>query len=441
MFFWNSGTGSFRDIMNLFRNKSRGETGRIFSWIFFDFANTIYSFIVVTYYLPPLLEKATGSNFLMSFSNISSMLLAGFSAPVLGSLTDRSRAAKKWLIITTAVCCTACVGMGVLVKGAVSLSAVRVISIFLMFVIANYTYQVGLMFYNSFLPSLGTKDETGRISGLGVAFGYAGPLLVIWPAGKIALINPWLVFPFAGIGFLLFSLPMFLFVPEREPLVQERITGDVVKREFRKFLSLFRSAGENRNFLRVLVSNFFAIDAVNTAILFLTTYLVNAAWTSLAPDIRSMYIQKMMFWLIIFSIAMSFFIGWLCDRMGAKKGFLVAVLSMIIAVLLGVVFADAGRWLMVVVPPFAGAGLGGIWTSGRKMVADITPKGKEGEYYGLYGLVGKVSAIGTIFYALITWLLPLMGTGKVTAYKAAILFQCLPLLLSLFFVRKVRVNK
>ena len=414
---------------------------KISSWILYDFANTIYSFIVVTYYLPPLLEKSTGSNFLMSFSTIFSMILAGISAPVLGALTDRSRTAKKWLIFSTVICCVACSGIGFFIGEDLSFSLVRVMGIFFMFVLANYTYQIGLMFYNSFLPTLGSKDKLGKISGLGIAFGYGGPLFILPLAEKVASISTWLVFPFGGMAFLIFSLPMFFLVPEREPVINEAIDFSIIKQESKKFIGHFRNLKENRNLLMILLANFFAIDAVNTAIIFMTTYLKNAAWISLSDDVRSSHVMTMMFALIVSSMIMSFFIGWLCDKADSKKGFLVAVLCMISAVILGIALADTGKWLIIIVAPLGGTGLGGVWTAGRKMVADITPFGKEGEYFGLYGLVGKVSAFGTIMFAVVTWIIPIIGFSKPFAYKAAFLFQCVALLISIVFLRKVKLKQ
>ncbi|MBN1930424.1 MAG: MFS transporter [Desulfobacterales bacterium] len=418
----------------------KSQKSKIISWILYDFANTIYSFIVVTYYLPPLLEKATQSNFLMSFATIFSMIFAGVSAPILGALTDRTRAAKKWLIISTLLCCAACSGIGIVMRGSLSLTESRIIFIFFMLVIANYTYQVGLMFYNSFLPTLGEKKDLGKISGLGIALGYGGPLFILPLSERIADISPWLVFPFGGFAFFIFAVPMFIFIPERKPVIEEKINFSIIKEEMGEFFNHFRRTRENKNLLLVLCANFFAVDAINTAIIFMTTYLENAAWLSAADNIRSSWKMSMMFALIICSMGMSFFIGWLSDKTSSKMGFLVSVVSMIAAIVLGVLLADTGKWMIFIVSPLGGAGLGGIWTAGRKMMADITPHGKEGEYFGLYGMVVKISAFGTIIFAVMTWALPQFDFTKPASYKAAFLFQCAALILSLFFLKKVQVD-
>jgi len=113
---------------------------------------------------------------------------------------------------------------------------IYMLTIGLAFVIANFTYQLGLMFYNSFLPTLVPKNIQGKVSGLGIALGYAGVLAAFFPAKYIFHLNPLLVFPFGGLMFFLFSLPMFITVPERKPLIEEPITKDVIKKEIFTFI-------------------------------------------------------------------------------------------------------------------------------------------------------------------------------------------------------------
>ncbi len=412
------------------------------SWAMFDFANTIYSFIVVTMYLPPLLEKLTGSNFLMSFSNVCSMVVAGFTAPVLGALTDRSKCAKKWLIIVTVICCMFCSLIGVFISLTDSPGLGLCIVIGFSFVISNFTYQLGLMFYNSFLPTIVPSNMQGKVSGLGVALGYVGVLAVIFPAAAVSDISPWLVFPFGGLMFFLFALPMFITVPEREPVVEEKITRQVIKREISNFIHLLKKLKHNKNLLNCLLANFLAVDAVNTAILFFTTFLINAVFHELPVEpenLQGSATKYQMLALTVSSILMSFLFGWLADKAGSKKAFLLAALSMGAAAICGCLL-PMGWPFYITVTAFGGAGLAGVWTSGRKLLADITPPGKEGEYFGLYGLTNKSSALGTIIFAIITFSLPKMGFSEPTAYRAAFLFPIVTLALSLWFLKHVTID-
>ena len=71
---------------------------------------------------------------------------------------------------------------------------------------------------------------------------------------------------------------MFLLVPERKPLHDDKITPRVVKTEIAKLFRLIRNVGREKNTLYCLLANFLAVDAVNTAIIFFTTFLENAVW-------------------------------------------------------------------------------------------------------------------------------------------------------------------
>lgn len=409
------------------------------SWAMYDFANTIYSFIVVTMYLPPLLEQVTGSNFLMSFSNVFSMIIAGFTAPVLGALTDRSRCAKRWLIITTVLCCIFCSLIGGFISFSDNPGLGLCVVIGFSFVIANFTYQLGLMFYNSFLPTLVSKKMQGKVSGLGVALGYVGVLAVIFPAAMVSDISAWLVFPFGGLMFILFALPMFITVPEREPLVEGKITKELVKTEIGNFIHLLKKLKHNKNLLNCLLANFLAVDAVNTAILFFTTFLLNSVFHTLAVAEKTSATKYQMLALTVSSIIMSFLFGWLTDKIGSKRSFLFAALSMGTAAICGSIL-PMGWAFYITVTVFGGAGLAGVWTTGRKLLADITPPGKEGAYFGLYGLTNKSSALGTVIFALITYFLPKFGLSEPTAYRIAFLFPLVTLTASLYFLRKVDIS-
>ncbi|MFH1708956.1 MAG: MFS transporter [Planctomycetota bacterium] len=413
---------------------------RAVAWSMFDFANTIFSFIVVTMYLPPLLEKITGSNFLMSTSNVISMIVAGLTAPVLGALTDRSSRAKRWLIAVTVVCCLACAAIGFLVGPETAPSTMRLFAIGSAFVVANFTYQLGLMFYNSFLPTLGTPEFQGKISGLGTALGYVGVLVVMFPAAAVANYAEWLVYPFGAAAFFLFALPMFLLVPERRAVKDEPLTGAVIRQEMGRFFRLFGRLREDKNLRNAFLSSFLAVDAVNTAILFFTTFLINAVFVDRTGEALKEAVKYQMLALTVSAIVMSFVIGWLSDRIGSKKGLMIAIVAMAGASLAGC-FLTAGWPFYIIITLCGGAGLSGVWTAGRKLFADIAPPDKVGDYFGLYGLSNKASALGTVIFAAITCYLPKWGlTSEPVAYRIAFAFGVVTLTAAAYFLAKVELK-
>ena len=51
----------------------------------------------------------------------------------------------------------------------------------------------------------------------------------------------------------------------------------------------------------------------------------------------------------------------------------------------------------------AGVALGGVWAADRPYMLRLTPPDRIGEFYGLYGMVGRFSAItGPLIWAIVT---------------------------------------
>ena len=68
-----------------------------------------------------------------------------------------------------------------------------------------------------------------------------------------------------------------------------------------------------------------------------------------------------------------------------------------------------------------GAGLGGVWTSDRVFMLRLSPPDKIGEFFGLYGIAGKFSAVtGPVLYGVIVSTLLNAGWGP-GAYQVGIL--------------------
>jgi UMF1 family MFS transporter len=84
-----------------------------------------------------------------------------------------------------------------------------------------------------------------------------------------------------------------------------------------------------------------------------------------------------------------------------------------------------------------GAGLGGVWTSDRVFLLRLAPADRIGEFFGLYGLAGKFSAVtGPVLYGTIVSVLLDAGFGA-GAYQAGILSFIVLLLVGVAFLRGV----
>ncbi len=83
-----------------------------------------------------------------------------------------------------------------------------------------------------------------------------------------------------------------------------------------------------------------------------------------------------------------------------------------------------------------GSGLGGVQVADRVFMIRLSPPAKLGEFFGLYGLVGKGSqVVGQTIYGIIVFLLvDSLGNG---AYQIAVLTLIVTMLIGYWLIRPV----
>lgn len=372
---------------------------QIFSWTLFDFANTAFSVIVVTVIYSRYFTNhvAGGQRWLWGLAVSISMILAAILSPPLGAAADLSHNRKQYLFLFTelSVLCTGLlffVGEGMVFLGI------------LLFVIANIGFEGGLVFYDAFLPGIASKSTYGRVSGYGFAMGYLGALAVLLIVNMILpesthpdyLFFVRLSFVVAALFFLVFSLPVFLFVPERHRSEQQKTS--YVRAGIRQSAKTFRSLFVTKDYpsiARFLVAFFIYNDGILTVIAFAAIF---AEHTLNMSDK-----EIILFFTIVQTSAVlgSFVFGIITDAMGPKKTISLTLLIWI-GVVVGAYFVDTVP-MFYVVGLVAGAAIGSSQSSSRSLMALLTPREREAEFFGFYdGLCGKASAVvGPFIYGVV----------------------------------------
>ena len=376
---------------------------KIFIWTLFDFANTAFSVIIVTVIYSKYFSNyvADGRKWIWGLAISLSMVIAAFLSPPLGAIADVSRNRKRFLLIFTllSVVCTSF--MFFVQKGDVLLG-------FVLFVFANLGFEAGIVFYDAFLPNLTEKKNFGRVSGYGFAMGYVGALVVLL---IIMVLLPSqtdpnyyfyirISFVVAAAFFFIFSIPLFLFV--KEPKKIEPNKKDLIKNGIAKSVGTFKAIflhGSYPSIKRFLISFFLYNDGIITIIAFASIFAANA--------LRMTDEQVIYFFVIVQSTAVlgSFIFGIISDKIGPKKTITIT-LFIWIAVIIGTFFIHS-IFEFYLIGLMAGLSIGSSQSSSRSLMALLTPKDREAEFFGFYdGLFGKSSAIvGPLFYGVIADLL------------------------------------
>jgi UMF1 family MFS transporter len=413
--------GWWRGLGGLTRS---GSSIQALAWAMYDFANTIFSFAIVSFAMSlwtiRFLGEGPGTFWFTAAVSVS-VLLNAIVSPVLGAMSDRVGRRKPFLAFFTAVC----------IGGTILIGLVDIRLGLLAFALANFAYQAALIYYDALLPDVARPIARGRLSGIGVALGYCGTLLV----GALLLLGltiederstPATFALVAGL-FLVFAGPLFLVVREQER-GGSRFSAADAARSWGQLGQTISHAREAPGLLRFIVARFFYSDPVNTAIAVMSAFAVHAVGFTEGQALQVLLI------LTVVAVIASFGWGFLADRWGPRRT-LFAVLAtwavglMILTLFLATVpFLFAGALL--------GAGLGGVGVVDRLMLLRLTPPDRVGEMFGLYGLVGKFSAVvGPVFYGAIVALL--LGALDRGAYQVAIASLLVLLVIGMWILRGV----
>jgi UMF1 family MFS transporter len=377
-------------------------TRAVVSWVLYDLANTIFSMGVVSAYFSTWVRDQVGATRADSTYGVITAISMGLifvASPVLGAMTDRARRRMPFLVVSTLVCVFF---TALLARGGFYMTAIC-------FIIANVAYQAGLQFYDAMLPEVSHEGNRGKISGIGVGVGYLGSYIAIG-LGMDAVFgsdDKPLLFTMIALFFLLFALPCFLFVKERgNPAPREVFSLRMLRESTAETVATIRSGRKYPGLVRFLVGRIFYTDPINTVIAIMMLYTINVAeHTGLTHDQGEETGKLIMLTAITFAVIGGFLWGWLVDRWGPKR-----TLNYVLYLWTGVFLLAAAVGIfglplatLYVVACSAGVALGGVWAADRPYMLRLTPPDRIGEFYGLYGMVGRFSAItGPLIWAIVT---------------------------------------
>jgi MFS transporter, UMF1 family len=407
-----------------------GEKFRVFIWTLFDFANTSYSIVVVTFLYAVYFKqtvfggKAIG-DFYWSIGTSISMLITALISPILGAIADYSAGKKRFLLFFTLACIISTSLLYFVNEGDIFLGL-------LLFIIANVGFEAGLVFYDSFLPEITAPKNYGRVSGYGFAMGYLGSLTTlafVYPFIKSNMIKE--TFPLSALVFFIFAIPLFIFIDDnRKTVVSDK---SFVKIGITRVLGTISHLKNYKNLSLFLLAFFFYIEGVNTVIYFSGNY----ASTTLHFTLEELII----FFLIVQTTAIlgSLVFGFFADSYGQKKALVISLVIWILTILFAFVTSDksgrviqslsnvlgydaerTSRMSFYAVGLLAGSVMGATQSTSRSLMSRLTPFDRKTEFFGFYSFFGKSSAIlGPLVFGYVSYV---TGAQKYAILTISIFF-------------------
>ncbi|MEM9167318.1 MAG: MFS transporter [Planctomycetota bacterium] len=372
----------------------------VWAWGMYDLANQSFTLLVNTllfavFFKEVIVGEPRRGDALWAVAFSSSMLLVVVLSPILGALADARGIRKQILFISGYACAALTVALALTGADAIWLAM-------LLYIPANFCYQIGENFLASFLPSVSTQRNIGRVSATGWAMGYIGALLLLvivavtmqtFGLGDPADWSPFFVM--AGLWFILNMTPSLVML--REPPTERPVhnTGTIVGEAFARLKHTLDSAGDFRQLVRFLIA--FLIFGMGVQVI--------VAFAAIIAKDFGFNTTKLVLYVLQITVtagAAAIATALFQDRIGARAtvlGYLGVWMVSAAGLLTISLTPGVGEWAFWVVGNGIGIGLGGIGTASRSMVGRFTPAHKTAEFFGLWGMVFKLAgAIGPLSF-------------------------------------------
>lgn len=389
------------------------------AWASYDWASSPFFAVVITFVFAAYFTQGVAPDEVVGTARwgwamtVSALLIAAAS-PVLGAVADAGGRRKPWLLVFTLLSAAATWALW-----TVEPEPSFMLRCLILVVLANTALEIGQAFYNAMLPDLAKPAEVGRWSGWGWGMGYAAGIVVLLLLLK-AVIEPTpapfgldegrsedvrIVAPIVAVWLVLFSIPLFLFTPDRPrghlPM------GEAVRQGLAALAATFRDLPRHRDIATFLLARLIYNDGLNTLFAFGGIYAAGTFGMTTAE-------------IIMFGVALNvtaglgaFGFAFMDDRVGSKPTILVALVGLFVFGLVALFATERTTFWFAAL--FIGIFVGPAQSASRTLMARLAPPEQRTEMFGLFALTGKVTAfIGPFLFGTATYLAGTQRAGMAT---------------------------
>ena len=370
----------------------------------FDFANSGYTTVVITaifnaYFVAVVAGNAPWATFAWTVTLAVSCALILVTAPLIGALADRYACKKALLAATTAGCVLFTAALALVGRGDIALAVACLIA-------SNFFFGSGENLIAAFLPELAREEALGKVSGWGWALGYVGGiatlgLCLIYVTGAQARGDaaesyvPVTLLITAGM-FAIASIPTFAFLKERA-LPQPGLGQGAFAEARARLADTFAHARRYGDLARFLVCVLFYQSGVQTVVALAAVYAQQALRFSTEQTIALILVVN------VSAAIGAFAFGHIQDRVGHKRSLAGILCGWIVMVVVAAAARDVPTFW--VAANLGGLCLGSSQSAARALVGYLSPGDRRAEFFGLWGLSVKLSAIlGPVTYGALVWL-------------------------------------
>ena len=379
---------------------------KIFNFALYDFANSAFTTIIITFIFATYFAKQIAPNPVMGQSywgwtiGITGFLVA-IIGPVAGSFADKKNK-TVFLIRCFSLLCILFTTLLWFSKPSQS----YLLYTLLIVGIANLFYELSLIFYNSLLKDISSNKNLGKSSGFGFALGYIGGIIILLISIKLFIDTDNLPFGLTkedsqniraiailvSFWFLIFASPfLFLEIKEKSKKVTKNTStyfSELKKLLWKKKLSVLA---------KFLIARMLYADGLNAIIVMGGIFAVGVF------NLEIKQLLKLSILMNITAFAGAFIGGIGNDKYGSK--------FVIIFSLVGLIFSSIAILFTTSVSTFFflaavnGLFIGPIQSASRVVITSMLNTNNQGKGFGLFAMSGKLTSfLGPLLVSTVTFL-------------------------------------
>tara|TARA_B100000029_G_scaffold496894_1_gene563797 strand:+ start:1008 stop:2240 length:1233 start_codon:yes stop_codon:yes gene_type:complete len=407
---------------------------KIFNFALYDFANSAFTTIIITFIFATYFAKQIAPNPVMGQSywgwtiGITGFLVA-IIGPIAGSFADKNNRIVFFIRCFSLLC----IFFTTLLWFSKPSQSYLLYTL-LIVGIANLFYELSLIFYNSLLKDISHNKNLGKSSGFGFALGYVGGIIILLISIKLFIDTENLPFGLTkensqniraitllvSFWFLIFASPFLFFeIKERSKKTTKKTTtyfSEIKKLIWNKKLSVLA---------KFLIARMLYADGLNAIIVMGGIFAVGVF------NLEIKELLKLSILMNITAFAGAFIGGIINDKYGSK---LVIIFSLI-----GLIFSSTAILFTSSVSTFFllasinGLFIGPIQSASRVVITSMLNSNNQGKGFGLFSMSGKLTSfLGPLLVSTVTFLTDSQRIG----FSAAIILLLAGLII-LLSIKKI----
>jgi len=420
------------------------------AWAFYDWANSVHSLTITSAIFPiyfPIAAIVVGSvtpnlipifgSFLLpntviySYTISFAFLILAILVPMVSGIADYLGNKKSFMRFFCYMGSFSCIGLYFFTKGSYWVGTLG-------FLFSIIGWGGSIVFYNSFLPEIATKEEYDQLSAKGFALGYIGSvILLLQNLSMLLLPNLYgnisselasrISFLSVGIWWLIFAQIPFHFLPDNHKSV--KLSSSFFVGGFKELKNVFVKIRDIES-VRLFLVSFFLYNLGAQTVMYLGA-LFGSQELHLPTDALIITI------LLIQIVAIPG--AFVCSSISQKMGNIFALILIVSIWILICCFAYFvyGQVQFYVLAISIGFVMGGIQSNSRSTYAKLCPNNEKdlASFFSFYDVCDRLSTVlGTFLFGIIIQI-----TGNM---RIGILILTLFFSISLLFLyRLYKLNK